>query len=81
MKLFKITASEAGIDEYASIVIIAETKERALDIAINSPQPYDWKDENIYDINFEFNEQQFPLIVEEIPMKQERVVSSEFING
>lgn len=80
MKVFKVSAIDASYDEYKSIIVIAQHKERALEIAKRG-QPYEWKDPNKYDIYWEFKENQYPLIVNEIELTKEKVVASEFIGG
>lgn len=83
MKLFKITGKEASYDEWKSVVIVAESKKRALDIAQNESQQYNpmKKDSEQYDVCFEFGENQLPLKVEEIQLNREAIVVSEFIGG
>lgn len=83
MKLFKVTAKEASYDEWKSVVIVAESKERALDIAQNECQPYYplKEDSEQYDVCFEFGENQMPLKVEEIKLNRETIVASEFIGS
>lgn len=80
MKLFKITASQYSYDEYKSVVVIADHKERALEIA-KKGQPFDWKDPEKYDVYWFFSEDQYPLSVTEIHLTKERVVVSELIGS
>lgn len=78
LKVFKVTATTASYDEYKSIIVVAEHKERALEIA-KKGQPYDWKDPDKYDVYWEFEEEQYPLVVTEIELTEEKVIISESI--
>lgn len=82
MKVFKVTAENATFDEYISMVVIAESKDRALDIALNEKQPFNQGlNEKKYDVFFEFEEHQMPLKVDEIDTTKESIVVSEFLGG
>ncbi|PFL23252.1 hypothetical protein COJ07_06660 [Bacillus cereus] len=78
LKIFKVTASEASYDEYKTIIVIAENEDRALKIA-KKGQPYDWKDPDKYNVYWEFSKEQYPLIVTEIALNEEKVIISESI--
>ncbi|TDT83163.1 hypothetical protein DEU41_0604 [Bacillus sp. AG1163] len=80
LKVFKVTASDASYDEYKSILIIAEHKERALEIA-KKGQPFEWKDPDKHNIYWDFNKDQCPLIVNEIELTEEKVIASELIGN
>lgn len=77
MKVFKVSASGFSYDDFVSIVIVAEDKDKALEIA-KQGHPYDWKDPDKHKIYWNFEPEQFPLIVEEISLKREQVVVSEY---
>jgi hypothetical protein len=80
MRVFKVSAFDASYDEYKSIIVIAQHRDRALEIA-KKGQPYEWKDPKKYDIYWEFKEDQYPLIVNEIELTEEKVIASEFIGS
>jgi hypothetical protein len=83
MKVFRVNATNVSYGEDKSVVIVAETKERALEIANNS---HSWEehgrkdkigrqkdiDENI--MFWDFQDWQKPLIVYEIDLSVEHVV-------
>ena len=71
LKTYKITANACGYDEYDSIAIVAESAERALQIAMESEdgwQPY-------------FCEEQYPLTVEELDLSKEQIVFTSYKAG
>lgn len=71
LKTFKITANTHGYDEYDSILIVAESAERALQIAMESEdgwQPYFYQD-------------QYPLTVEELDTSKEQIVFTSYNAG
>lgn len=82
MKIFKITPENFDWDEWKSVIIIAENEEKALDIAMNKPQPYNpYKSESEqYNVCFKFEAHQMPLSIERINLDKESIVVSEF-NG
>lgn len=73
MKLYRVKASKYSCEQDISIVIIANSKERALEIAKDGNK-YDWKNPNKDKFYWDFNEDQFPLIVDEINLDLEQVV-------
>lgn len=80
MRVFKVAAFDASFDEYKSIIVIAQHKERALEIA-KKGQPFDWKDPDKHNIYWHFSEDQYPLTVHEIELTNEKVISTELIGG
>lgn len=80
MKLFKVSACETGYGEYKSIIVIAEHKERALQIA-KQGQAYDWKNPDQHEVYWNFNEDQYPLDAVEINLSVEKVILSELIGS
>lgn len=80
MRVFKVSAFDANYEEYKSIIVIAQHKERALEIA-KKGQPFDWKDPHKYDVYWEFKKDQYPLTVKEIEFTEEKVISSELIGN
>lgn len=83
VKVFKVTADNATYDEYISVVIVAESKERAFDIVTNESQPYNSMRNRTeqYDVTFIFEEHQMPLYIEEISLEKEIIVTSEYHGG
>lgn len=73
MKLFKIIASGYSHEDDISMVIVASSPERALEIAQNG-QPYDWENPNKHELYWDFKEDQYPLMVKEISLSTEQVV-------
>ena len=73
MKVFKIEASGFSHEDDIAIIIVAEDEKRGLEIA-KKGQPYDWKDPDKDDLYWEFKENQYPLIVEEIDVSVEHAV-------
>lgn len=71
MRVYRITADDWDYDQFDSIVVLAESEERALEIA-NMKHHYGQK---------YFADDQYPLIVEEIDMTKEQVVLSSFNAG
>ena len=71
LKAYKITATNYGYDEYDSVVIVAETADRALQIAMESEdgwQPC-------------FHKDQYPLVVEELDLSKEQIVFTSYNAG
>lgn len=73
MRIFKIEASGYSHEDDMAVIIVADDQKRALEIA-KKGQPYDWKDPDKYDLYWEFKENQYPLIVEEIDFSVEHAV-------
>ena len=71
MKVFKVKASNYSYCDYISIVVVAESEERALEIAMK--QNYERKEKEDY---FEFDDWQLPLIVAEINTEIEQVIEA-----
>lgn len=73
MKLFLVSASNVGYDEYDSFVIIAESKEQVQEILNKDLRWYERNDVDIYKVGNEcmpcFNAEQAPITVEEIKIE------------
>lgn len=80
MKIYKVMASGYSDEDDVSMVIVAPSPERALEIA-KIGQQYDWKNPNKHELYWDFNENQYPLIVEEIDLNVERVVAVANVGG
>ncbi|GAB6423430.1 hypothetical protein bcgnr5372_28240 [Bacillus luti] len=83
LKVFRVKANNISYGEDKSIVIVAETKQRALEIANSSHnwEEYGRKDKNgrqkDFDENkmfWDFKEWQNPLVAIEIDLSVERVI-------
>jgi len=71
MKIFKVDASGYTYDEYDSVVIVAASKEIALDIAIKGRDSY----------QFWFEESQYPLTVKEVDLTTEGMILASYNAG
>ena len=77
MRLFKVTADGYGYGDYISIVVVANSSRRAMEIA-KQGLPYDWRNPAEEKVYWEFNSEQFPLHIEEVSLNQEMVIVSEY---
>lgn len=77
MRVFRVTADGYGYEDFVSIVVVAESRKRALEIA-EQGLPYNWKDPVEEKVHWEFKSDQFPLQVEEVSLDQETVIVSEY---
>lgn len=77
MGIFKITASGYSFEDWISIVVVAENEDKALEIA-KQGNPYNWENPDKHDIYWKFDEEQYPLLVEKINLKKEKVIISEY---
>lgn len=77
MKVFKVFASGFSYEDFISIIVVAEDKDKALEIA-KKGHPYDWKDPDEDKVYWNFESDQYPLIIEEVDLNKEQVIVSEF---
>lgn len=76
MKVFLVKAESYTYDDYDSVVLVAESKERALEIAKEAT----WKTyEN--EKRFCFGENQYPLTATEIDLTKEDSILGSFYAG
>lgn len=89
MKVFRVKATYVGHGEDKSLIIVAKTKQRALEIANNGHpwEEYGGKDKQGRQRDFEvdnnfwdFKEWQKPLIVYEIGLSIEKVIEVASVN-
>ena len=73
MKVYKVIANNCSYDEFDSIAILAESEERALEIA-------NMKHEDNYNYRY-FESHQYPLKVEKVDMTKEQIILSSFNAG
>lgn len=83
MNVYKVYPSKSFYGQYDGIIIVAEDKKRALEIAYRKDNS--WRQKNTdgklpdYTERHDFEEKQFPLKVEEIDLTKEDVVFSSFL--
>ena len=83
MNVYKVYPSESFYGQYDGIIIVAEDKKRALQIAYRKDNS--WRQKNTggklpdYTERHDFEEKQLPLKVEEIDLTKEDVVFSSFL--
>lgn len=79
MKVFLVKTNDVWYDEFIGAVIVAESEEKAREIAENST----WENTRIYgeDSRLEIYKHQYPITVEEINTDVEAIVLSSFNAG
>lgn len=73
MKLYIVTAHDWDYDQFDCIVVLAESEERALEIA-------NMKHKDYYNQKY-FADDQYPLTVEEVDMTKEQIILGSFNAG
>ena len=76
MKVFLVKAESYTYDDYDSVVLVAESKERALEMAEESTWKTYEKEKRFY-----FGENQYPLTATEIDLTKEDSILGSFNAG
>jgi hypothetical protein len=76
MKVFLVKAESFTYDDYDSVVLVAESKERALEMAKESTWETYEKEKRFY-----FGERQYPLTADEIDLTKEDSILGSFNAG
>ncbi|MBK1809133.1 hypothetical protein JHL18_00525 [Clostridium sp. YIM B02505] len=73
MNVYKVMASGYSYEDDISMIIVTSSPEKALEIA-KKGCPYNWESPNKHELYWDFKEEQYPLIVEEINLSIEQVI-------
>jgi len=73
MNIYKVEAADFWYDDFDSIVVVAESEERAVDIASNEEIPHGY--------GTHFRKDQYPLTAEKIDLTEEGIVHASFNAG
>ena len=83
MNIYKVYPSESFYGQYDGIIVVAESEERALEIAYRKDNS--WNQDNTggnlpdYTERHDFGDDQYPLKVERIDLTKEDVVFTSFL--
>lgn len=81
MNVYLVEASDFWYDEFDSVVVVAESEERAIDIASNEDRKIESRDGEVISVGEHFHYNQYPLTATKINLNEERIVHASFNAG
>lgn len=81
MNVYIVEASDFWYDEFDSVVVVAESEYRAIDIASNEDRKIESRDGEVISVGKHFQYNQYPLTAKKIDLSEEGIVHESFNAG
>lgn len=81
MKVYIVKPTRYGYDHYDSVVVLADSEERAIEIATNTEGQLETDDGQVLNQGLYFTSYQHPLIATEVNLNEEGIIHDSFNAG
>ena len=81
MKVYIVKATRCDYDEFESVVVLADTKERAIEIATDTERELKLYDGRVVNLGAYFHDYQHPLVATEVDLNEEGIIHESFNAG
>lgn len=81
MNIYIVKAAKCDYDEFESVVVLADNKEQAIEIAARAEEKIEFKDGSAEVLGAYFREDQYPLVATEVDLNEEGIIHESFNAG
>ena len=81
MNVYIVKAAKCGYDEFESVVVLADNKEQAIEIATHAEEKIEFNDGSTEVLGAYFRVDQYPLVATEVDLSEEGIIHESFNAG